>query len=149
MRRSTEYLAVLFAVCLGASAQSRQAEATNPSYPREVAAVKRIHVAGENPVTIPLFTPQATGLYRVSVFVLVTTPAGAGTYKVSVDFTDNNGLDNQEIFSVAEFERSSRSSVVVVNDIGGQTISLSIVPFGEPTGGYYDVYATVEKLRQG
>jgi len=87
-----------------------------------------------------VFTPDYTGMYRVSVY-LNSGNTGGGTITGNLSWTDDIGVQSATTGSVTSSQKAA-SSTVLVRCLSGTPINYSTVVTG--TGVNYNIYYTVE-----
>jgi hypothetical protein len=150
-------VAVLLAAVVGLVSGGKRADASpaaGTSSPLIVARGKLFNQTGEIPQTT-IFIPSATGLYRVSAYMVETAPASAtnANWSFNLFWTDDAGAE-------ANYENMylpvnggygtptwTPGSVSVFQADAGQSVSYSVTLSGADSGGAYALYYTVERLQ--
>jgi hypothetical protein len=153
------------AICVGQSAVANKAVTNNAvTYPRVVA---KVSLTGQTAVipTTTIFTPKASGLYRISVYGAMTKPVSenAANWDVSLGWTDDAGAEGAGLMEIEDWyappaafgacvspflsttEQSPAGCVLVARNVAGQPLTYSVGAYNSP-GGTYELFITVEQL---
>jgi virginiamycin B lyase len=96
-----------------------------------------------------LFTPTKTGQYLVSIYTVCTVASSptAAYPQVILAYTDDSGPQSYEIFAVpTNIVGSINAGPAVVQCVGGQPVTFSIIDGNPYNGGQYSIMATVTLL---
>jgi hypothetical protein len=130
-------LVFLFGLSLSASAQ------TCTTFPCVVASVSLTNQSQRIAPT-PIFTPPASGVFRVSAYMSASTGPKNAEWELFVSWTDDLGLK----FSVLDARENGFNDLsLVVQAVGGQPL---LYQTGHTRGGLremtYNLFITVEQL---
>jgi hypothetical protein len=152
MHKKTAYIlaALLLAVTIIQSERTRVLAATSHTHPRIVAEIALTNQTAPIPTTT-IFTPQATGVYRISAYITVTQPGdGQGVWSLEVFWTDDAGA---EVSCLPNVNNAAKPPFAYANPIpalatfeakAGVPVTFSVT--GSTTG-TYSLYFTVEQLQ--
>jgi hypothetical protein len=125
--------------------------AQNPGFPRVVARVNLFNrTKAIGPET--LFTPQKSGVFRISGSMVCTVPNGQtqAYWLTEVSWTNEAGLNGPIGFSIV-YTTTAGSSIFlnnpfVFNATAGTPISISTAPNLDTSGTQYNAYIILEQL---
>jgi hypothetical protein len=127
---------ILAGVCLAQSA-------------RQVEVVAEVSLTNQTGLTVgTLFTPNQTGMLRVSFYVQCTKGSGLGhsALSPSLSWTDDTGADSQMFPSVVDiFAGPPATFVFIVRALAGTPITWSVAPTFNDTS-RYQVYIALEHI---
>jgi hypothetical protein len=138
------------------------ASPTGPSAPAIVATVKLTGQTAPISATT-LFTPTATGLYRVSAYMTQVTPVNLLNvfWYLNLRWTDDAGAESASVQTnhmllqtltsgtppeAYGFEAIPPGTTSVIEAKAGQPITYSVVLSAGTSGGTYSLYMVVERL---
>ncbi len=131
-------------VVLGLASVSYGQAATG--LPRVVATFKRTNQAG--PISMQtIFTPPDTGIYRITVVIVVTAGNGqqGSDWEPTFEWEDENGDENY-LIPIPTQSTTEGSSSLSIHDLRGKPIKGGVVSSGDTSGSKYDVFVVVEQI---
>jgi hypothetical protein len=144
-------VAILLLATLAFTSGSKPADASpvSPATPFIVARVGLFNQTTAIPTTT-IFTPQVSGLYRVSPYLSVTSASSAGNWNFTFGWTDDGGVPEYSIdmLNAAGYAGTWGSGYAqaagsfTFRAIKGQPVSYSTTG----AGGDYELLLTIEKL---
>jgi hypothetical protein len=102
-----------------------------------------------------IFTPPATGLYRLSVYMIETVPVvgGSDSWGFNLLWTDDAGvlwqdtvIEQQDWGGISSGAAFPPGGVGVFQAVAGQPVSYSVTGPAAGTGGTYELFFVVERL---
>jgi hypothetical protein len=105
-----------------------------------------------------LFTPAVTGIFRVSVYMAMTSPVnGTSAWNLGWNWTDHAGAEQTYLATLLDnatppydFANGNGLPIPPVpftfEAVAGQPVSYSVSPPNDPHGGTYDLVLVVERL---
>jgi hypothetical protein len=133
----------------------------NPSdVPHSPVVVANLALKGQTaaiPITT-LFTPKVTAMYRISTYMVMTTPATTnGLWALNLGWTDDAGVEGPQQISAIDDTATPPNAyafppvqntvqTVIIRALAGTPVTYSVSIPGESAGGTYEVFTTVEGL---
>lgn len=127
---------------------SASAFAQCAAFPCVVATVSLTNQSQTIPAT-PMFTPSATGLYRLTSYMTTSTGTTDAYWTIEVGWTDNRGFKKGYLGGASQ-NAASIYPPFLVQATAGQPLLYQILLHGggKGSGGMtYDLYITVEQLQ--
>ena len=150
-------LAVLAVLAVVSGNRFADAAPAAPVSPQIVAKAKLTGQTSAIPTTT-IFTPEQTGLYRLSVYATLTRtdPSSQSIWNLDVGFTDDAGTfslnsvlyANGDSFGPFQYEGIVilGGTVLPLEAKAGTPITYSVVQSGGPDNSAYSLYYTLERL---
>jgi hypothetical protein len=152
-------LMISVATLLVSTVSAQNASKAPSSFTVPIIVAKKVFRNQTQPIPqTTLFTPSVTGIFRVSVYMAMTSPIdGTSGWTLGWNWTDDAGAEQTYLavlFDNAappyDFALSNGSSTPPVpftfEAVAGQPISYSVYGPGDPQGGTYGFVLVVERL---
>jgi hypothetical protein len=147
-------VAVLLLGTIALTGRNSTAAPVGPAYPLIAAKGKLLNQTGPLAQTT-IFTPSASGMYRLSVAGSITTAATttAGMYGYNLYWTDVSGVQNQ-VSVIAAYDGAlgcwctyyPYPTTLTFAAQAGTPVSHSIVQMEQTDNSVYAIYYTIERL---
>jgi hypothetical protein len=95
----------------------------------------------------PVFTPTVTGLYRISVYLVLTQAGSAGDIRADIYWNDVSGARTVQVGAMSTTGLNYIENSYVIQAKGGVSVDYSTLIYNNATGArLWDLYIIVEKL---
>ncbi len=152
-------LAISIITLLVSAATAQNAHKPPSSFTVPIIVAKKVFRNQTQPISqTTLFTPSVTGIFRVSVYMAMTSPVnGTSGWALGWNWTDDAGAEQAYLAVLSDnatppndFAFSNASSALPVpftfEAVAGQPVSYFVYGPGDPQGGTYGFVLVVERL---